>query len=166
MSQFVEALSAVMGVRKHEHLFYSALQFEARNKLLVSTVKDLMMENDVVGGETAWSGSTAGFRVQVSGLQYVGTLSIYQSDLLLNHLQHISFAEFANHLGGDGIPAGETLGLLDLGIIWVVASTHHGFTNVINDVPQVSVDEIVYGNDLRENRQMQMVQPELKSVAC
>lgn len=46
-----------------------------------------------------------------------------------------------------------------------VVSAHPGLTNVLNNVPCFSIDEIVCRNDLTGNGHMQMLQPKQKSVA-
>lgn len=42
---------------------------------------------------------------------------------------------------------------------------HPGFTKVITNVPQISVDEVVYLNGLKENGWMKMLQLEQKSIS-
>lgn len=48
-------------------------------------------------------------------------------------------------------PAGEMLGDVEYMGVRYRASAHPGFTNVVSVVTRISIDKIVYENDLMEN---------------
>lgn len=60
-SDFPEFLFAVMDVRAHEHLFWSALHVQTVHELLASKMGNFMKEGEVVEGEAARSQRTTVF---------------------------------------------------------------------------------------------------------
>lgn len=77
----------------------------------------------------------------------------------MKRLQHISVGACAIHFWWNGLAASEMLsgmGNMYMGVEGFMRA-HAGFTNVVTNVLYVSVDEVVYGEELSENGRSRIV---------
>lgn len=63
----------------------------------------------------------------------------------------MSVTECAIHISREGLPLGEMLDRVDYMGFRDIAGAHPGLIKVISNVPQATVVEVVYGNELTEN---------------
>lgn len=71
---------------------------------------------------------------------------------------------FLEYVIQEGLPPGEMLGPGNYMDFWTFESLCPACTKVASNVPQISVDEVVYGNDLTENGRSQKLLSEQKSA--
>lgn len=120
--------------------------------MLVREIEHAVNEEDVVDGQEKRMQEATVFQVSSTALHYVRALSIYNSDSKLKHLLDISVAEWANHILGDGLPSDEMLDCVDyVRGVWEAETVNPGFTDVVGDVAQISVDEAFHGKVLTKN---------------
>jgi len=108
---------------------------------------------------------TRAFNVERVPLHYTRARGNYKSDPRIRKVTHTSFQEHALHFWKKGPSAADILRRVNYNAPQYTPSSLPGWTNVMDNIPRLPVNEVVYSTVRSDNGRRRMVRPEQKNVS-
>lgn len=142
------------------HMLCRAFQFKKLYEMVCRELKEVVKHEQVKEPKEPAIHTKNIFKEKVKAFHYLRAPGIYTRCLRVKWRQHMSVAECILHLLCKRLLESDRFTCVNYTKEQNVVSAHPGFENGATHGPRLSVEEVLYGDNVPENSRKEMVTPE------